>query len=98
MKSINKYVLGLFIFLTTTILFLGGWLRPFPNVEWLGFLDVIPSVLWFLIKVFIILYVFIWIRGTLPRFRFDQLMEYGWKIFLPVALGNVIVSAGVLLL
>lgn len=79
-------------------LFLGGWLRPFPNVEWLSFLDIIPSVLWFLIKVFIILYVFIWIRGTLPRFRFDQLMKYGWKIFLPVALGNVIVSAGVLLL
>ena len=79
-------------------LFLGGWLRPFPNVEWLGFLDIIPSVLWFLIKVFMFLYVFIWIRGTLPRFRFDQLMRYGWKIFLPVALGNVIVSAGVLLL
>lgn len=78
-------------------LFLGGWLRPFPNVEWLSFLDIIPSVLWFLIKVFMILYVFIWIRGTLPRFRFDQLMKYGWKIFLPVALGNVIVSAGVLL-
>jgi NADH-quinone oxidoreductase subunit H len=79
-------------------LFLGGWLRPFPNVEWLSFLDIIPSVLWFLIKVFLFLYVFIWIRGTLPRFRFDQLMRYGWKIFLPVALGNVIVSAGVLLL
>ena len=79
-------------------LFWGGWLRPFPNVEWLSFLDIIPSVLWFLIKVFIILYVFIWIRGTLPRFRFDQLMTYGWKIFLPVSLGNVIVSAGVLLL
>ncbi|MEE8160535.1 MAG: complex I subunit 1 family protein, partial [Acidobacteriota bacterium] len=77
-------------------LFWGGWLPPFPN--WLPFLDIVPSVLWFLIKVFIFLYVFIWIRGTLPRFRFDQLMRYGWKIFLPVALGNVIVSAGVLLL
>ena len=51
----------------------------------------------FSLKFFMILYVFIWIRGTLPRFRFDQLMRYGWKIFLPVALGNVIVSAGVLL-
>ena len=78
-------------------LFLGGWLRPFPSFEWLSFLDFIPGVIWFLAKVFLWLYVFIWIRGTLPRFRFDQLMQYGWKIFLPLALGNVIVSAGVLL-
>ena len=76
-------------------LFLGGWLPPFPN--WLGFLGFIPGVLWFLVKVFLMLYVFIWLRGTLPRFRFDQLMQYGWKIFLPVALGNVIVTAGFLL-
>jgi len=74
-------------------LFFGGWLRPFPNVAWLGFLDLVPAVLWFSFKVFIFLYVFIWIRGTLPRFRFDQLMQYGWKIFLPVALANVMVSA-----
>ncbi|MDA2937317.1 NADH-quinone oxidoreductase subunit NuoH [Acidobacteria bacterium AH-259-A15] len=78
-------------------LFWGGWLRPFPNVSWLAFLGFIPPVLWFLIKVFLFLYMFIWVRGTLPRFRFDQLMRYGWKVFLPVALGNVIVSAGVLL-
>lgn len=77
-------------------LFWGGWLRPFPNVEWLSFLDWIPSFVWFSIKVFVFLYVFIWIRGTLPRFRFDQLMRYGWKVFLPIALANVLVSAGVL--
>ena len=79
------------------VLFWGGWLRPFPNSEWLNFLDFIPGVVWFLGKVFLFLYVFIWVRGTLPRFRFDQLMQYGWKIFLPVALGNVVVTAGVLL-
>jgi len=79
------------------ILFWGGWLRPFPNSDWLSFLDFIPGVLWFLGKVFMFLYIFIWLRGTLPRFRFDQLMQYGWKIFLPVALGNVVVTAGVLL-
>lgn len=79
-------------------LFWGGWLRPFPNVEWLWMLDWIPPVIWFCLKVFLFLYVFIWIRGTLPRFRFDQLMQYGWKIFLPVALGNVIVTAAVLLM
>ncbi len=79
-------------------LFWGGWLRPFPNVEWLSFLDFIPSVLWFLIKVFVFLYIFIWVRGTIPRYRFDQLMHYGWKVFLPLALANVLVSAGVLLI
>ncbi len=79
-------------------LFWGGWLRPFPNVAWLGFLDIVPPLAWFILKVFAFLYVFIWIRGTLPRFRFDQLMRYGWKVFLPIALGNVMVSAVVLLL
>ena len=79
------------------VLFWGGWLRPFPSFEWLNFLNFIPGVVWFLGKVFLFLYVFIWVRGTLPRFRFDQLMQYGWKIFLPVAMANVIVTAGVIL-
>lgn len=81
-----------------TTLFLGGWLRPFPNVDQLDFLGYVPPVGWFVIKVFAFLYLFIWVRGTLPRFRFDQLMNYGWKLFLPVALANVIVSAGLMLL
>mgnify|MGYP002027993762 CR=1 FL=1 len=79
-------------------LFFGGWLRPFPNVSLLGFLDFVPAVGWFSLKVFLFLYVFIWIRGTLPRFRFDQLMQYGWKVFLPIALANLMVSAGLVLL
>jgi len=78
-------------------LFFGGWLRPFPNVEALAFLDLIPAPLWFTVKVFIFLYIFIWIRGTLPRFRFDQLMNIGWKLLLPVAIANVMVTGAVLL-
>jgi len=78
-------------------LFWGGWLRPFPNVAWLSFLDLVPPVAWFMAKVFVFLYVFIWVRGTLPRFRFDQLMKYGWKLFLPLAIANLIVTAGVML-
>jgi NADH-quinone oxidoreductase subunit H len=78
-------------------LFWGGWLRPFPNIAWLGILDLIPSAVWFMAKVFVFLYIFIWIRGTLPRFRFDQLMHYGWKVFLPLAIVNLMVTAALLL-
>jgi NADH-quinone oxidoreductase subunit H len=78
-------------------LFWGGWLRPFPNVAWLGFLDYVPPFIWFMLKVFLFMYVYVWIRGTLPRFRFDQLMKYGWKVFLPLAIANLIVTAGVML-
>lgn len=80
------------------ILFWGGWLRPFPNVAWLGFLDLVPPFIWFMLKVFVFMYIFVWIRGTLPRLRFDQLMQYGWKVFLPLALANLMVTAAILLL
>ena len=94
---IAEYAAMVTVSAVAVTLFLGGWLRPFPNVEWLSFLDLIPPLLWFVIKVFLLLYVFIWVRGTLPRYRFDQLMRYGWKLFLPLALANVIVTAGVVL-
>jgi NADH-quinone oxidoreductase subunit H len=75
-----------------TTLFLGGWLRPFPNVAMLGFLDVVPSWTWFLVKSFFFLYVFIWIRATLPRYRYDQLMRIGWKLLIPLAIANLLVT------
>jgi NADH-quinone oxidoreductase subunit H len=75
-----------------TTLFLGGWLRPFPNVAWLGFLDIIPSWGWFLLKSFVFLYFFIWVRATLPRYRYDQLMRLGWKVLIPLAIANLIVT------
>ena len=76
-----------------TTLFLGGWLRPFPGVGALAFLDFVPGWIWFLMKTFAILYVFIWIRATLPRYRYDQLMRLGWKVLIPVAIANLIVTA-----
>jgi len=71
-------------------LFLGGWQGPF--------VDVFPpiGVVWFLLKVTFFLFLYIWLRGTLPRFRFDQLMSFGWKFLLPVAIINVILTATVL--
>jgi len=75
-----------------TTLFLGGWLRPFPNVAALGFLDFVPSWAWFLIKSFVFLYIFIWVRATLPRYRYDQLMRLGWKMLIPLAIANLVVT------
>jgi len=70
-----------------TILFFGGWLPP---LKILGFL---PPLFWFLIKVYFFLFVFIWVRGTLPRLRYDQLMALGWKVMLPLAFANILVTA-----
>ena len=75
-----------------TTLFLGGWLRPFPSVEALSFLDLVPAWIWFLFKTFVFLYIFLWIRATLPRYRYDQLMRLGWKVLIPIAIGNVVVT------
>jgi len=74
-------------------LFWGGWLRPFPNVSALAFLDLIPPVLWFAAKVVVFLYFYLWFRASWPRYRYDQLMKVGWQILLPLALANVIVTA-----
>ncbi|MYN64524.1 MAG: NADH-quinone oxidoreductase subunit NuoH [Acidobacteria bacterium] len=74
------------------IMFFGGWLAPFPNVAALSFLGLVPSWIWFIGKIFLFLYVFIWIRATLPRYRYDQLMALGWKVLIPLAIGNLVVT------
>jgi NADH-quinone oxidoreductase subunit H len=76
-----------------TTLFLGGWLPPFPHVSAFRFLYYIPSWTWFLIKSFVFLYLFIWIRATLPRYRYDQLMRLGWKVLIPLAIANLVMTA-----
>jgi NADH-quinone oxidoreductase subunit H len=75
-----------------TTLFLGGWLPPFPNIPLFRFLYFIPSWMWFFLKSFAFLYLFIWIRATLPRYRYDQLMRLGWKVLIPVAIANLVVT------
>jgi NADH-quinone oxidoreductase subunit H len=76
-----------------TTLFFGGWLRPFPHVAVLGFLDYVPGWVWFLLKTFVFLYIFIWIRATLPRYRYDQLMRLGWKVLIPLGIVNLVITA-----
>jgi NADH-quinone oxidoreductase subunit H len=80
-----EYVNMVTIAAVGTSLFLGGWHVPFLP-EWLGFL-------WFFAKVAVILFFYLWLRWTMPRFRYDQLMRFGWKVLLPLAVLNVIVSA-----
>jgi NADH-quinone oxidoreductase subunit H len=76
-----------------TTLFFGGWLRPFPNVEALAILGYVPGWMWFVAKTFVFLNVFIWIRATLPRYRYDQLMRLGWKVLIPLGIANLVVTA-----
>ncbi|WP_339634781.1 NADH-quinone oxidoreductase subunit NuoH [uncultured Sneathiella sp.] len=75
-----------------TVLFLGGWLPP---ADWAIF-TWIPGIIWFGIKIAVLLFVFIWVRATLPRYRYDQLMRLGWKVFLPFSLLWVVLTAGFL--
>jgi len=76
-----------------TTLFFGGWLRPFPNVQALWLLGYVPGWVWFVLKTFVFLYIFIWIRATLPRYRYDQLMRLGWKVLIPLGIANLVVTA-----
>ncbi len=73
-----------------SLLFLGGWHGPIGGPAWLR---AILPVFWFLLRVFGFLFVYIWVRGTLPRFRYDQLMAFGWKFLLPLAIANLVVTA-----
>jgi len=77
----------------TSILFLGGWLSPIPFAPFTW----VPGPIWFIAKICLVLFMFVWVRATFPRFRYDQLMRLGWKVFLPMSLGWLVLTAGVLL-
>ena len=77
----------------TVLLFLGGWLPPLNIFPF----TLIPGSLWFGLKILIFAILFIWIRAALPRYRYDQLMRLGWKIFLPLSIGYLLFTVGVLM-
>jgi NADH-quinone oxidoreductase subunit H len=80
MFFLAEYANMILVSMLTVLLFLGGWLSPF------AFLDFIPGWIWLGIKVFVVVTMFLWVRATFPRFRYDQIMRLGWKIFIPVTL------------
>ena len=73
-----------------TLLFLGGWNGPIGGPP---IVQTILPVFWFFLKIFVFIFIYIWVRGTMPRFRYDQLMAFGWKFLLPLALANLIITA-----
>ncbi len=89
MFFLGEYANMILISAFTAILFLGGWLPPFDN----EYLNMIPGPFWLMAKIFFLLFCFIWVRATLPRYRYDQLMRLGWKVFLPLSLTWVVGTA-----
>jgi NADH-quinone oxidoreductase subunit H len=92
MFFLGEYANMLLMSAMTVTLFLGGWYSPFN----LDILNAIPGGIWFALKVFFLLVVMIWVRGTYPRYRYDQLMRLGWKVFLPLSLLWVVGTSGYL--
>lgn len=93
-----EYMNMIMISALATIMFLGGWLSPFEGVPVLEDLFAwVPGLAWFFIKVWLFLFVFVWLRATFPRYRYDQIMRLGWKVFIPVTIVWLVVEGGMIL-
>ena len=89
---LGEYANMILLLALGSVLFLGGWMSPIPYAPFTW----VPGVIWFALKIAFLLFIFSWTKGTLPRYRYDQLMRLGWKVFLPVSLGWVVLTAAVL--
>lgn len=92
MFMLGEYVAILLMCAMTTIFFLGGWLPPFDIAPF----NMVPGVIWFLLKVLFVFFLFAMAKAIVPRYRYDQLMRLGWKVFLPISIFWVLLTAGVL--
>ena len=92
MFMLGEYIAIATMCAMTTILFLGGWLPPFPVVPFTW----IPGIVWFVLKASAVFFMFAMVKAFVPRYRYDQLMRLGWKVFLPISLAMVAIVAGVL--
>jgi NADH-quinone oxidoreductase subunit H len=91
---LGEYANMILVSAMTVTFFMGGYLPPFG----ISFLYLVPGFIWFILKICFLLFVFLWIRATLPRYRYDQLMYLGWKVFLPLTLFWVVLVASLLLI
>jgi len=91
---LSEYVAMVTMSAVTTTLFLGGWRAPWPITLWAGANSGWWPMLWFFGKVLLLVFVFVWLRGTLPRLRYDQFMRFGWKVLLPINLVWILALAG----
>ena len=89
---LGEYANMILMSASTTVLFLGGWLPPVDIAPF----NWIPGPIWFGLKIALVLFCFLWVRATFPRYRYDQLMRLGWKVFLPFTLFWVVLTAGAL--
>jgi NADH-quinone oxidoreductase subunit H len=89
-----EYANMVLIAMLTTLLFFGGWLSPFQNIPVLGEATAwVPGTIWLLLKTFFFMFVFLWLRATFPRYRYDQIMRLGWKVFIPITIVWILVVA-----
>ena len=87
-----EYANMILISAIAALLFLGGWLSPFQGIPYLEPIFAwVPGLIWFILKASIFLFIYIWLRATFPRYRYDQIMRLGWKIFIPVTLVWILV-------
>ncbi len=89
---LGEYIAMFIMASLCTVCFLGGWTLPWYILKVLPFLKQVPGIVWFLIKVYAFIFFYYWIRATVPRYRYDQLMAIGWKILIPVALANILIT------
>jgi NADH-quinone oxidoreductase subunit H len=89
---LGEYIAMFIMASLATVCFLGGWTIPWYITKVLPFLKYVPGIVWFLLKIYAFIFFYYWIRATVPRYRYDQLMAIGWKILIPVALANILVT------
>jgi NADH-quinone oxidoreductase subunit H len=89
---LGEYIAMIIMASIASVCFLGGWTLPWYITNYVPFINYVPGIVWFLVKVYAFIFFYYWIRATVPRYRYDQLMKIGWKILIPVALANIVVT------
>jgi NADH-quinone oxidoreductase subunit H len=89
---LGEYIAMFIMASLAAVCFLGGWTLPWYITNYVPFINYVPGIVWFLIKVYAFIFFYYWIRATVPRYRYDQLMAIGWKILIPVALANILIT------